>query len=224
MIRNWRESRESVLSSYLAQWTKSLRIVADRIALEVATAARSGELTVLWEQSDLQPDFSRGVVQFRVSPATFDEFFNSPTGYRGMFFQSAYLGTCTNAAIIIGVADSLRRVLPSTVVARVVLPGFVPAGQVDMEKARFLESLEPWLAKIWMCTVPITCSGERRPVPLGVGHEHIEVGHERSWVAICREPEDCFLEVKGAFVASFGLFQPKSISERGSRLESYGEA
>lgn len=218
MMRSWPEFERSELAPYSGMWRSTIDSFAGRIAAELTTAVLAGNIEVLWERSDLASGASRAAIQFKVSPELFDEFFNSPAGYRGMFRQDTYVGTCSNAVIIDVISGALANLLPEKFNAHDIGGEFVPSGRVSIEKTVFLRSLEPWLAKIWMCTVAILANGERRSLSLGVGHERIDVGLQHNWPAVCREPEDCILEVKGAFVASFGLFQSKSISERGKSI------
>jgi hypothetical protein len=57
-----------------------------------------------------------------------------------------------------------------------------------------------------------------------MSEEKINVGRQEPWMKICQNPNDCVIEVKGAFVSAHGLFQVKDPEVRAHTLSERGEA
>lgn len=84
----------------------------------------------------LNTDFARIIYCIQVSPDTFDLFFNSPSGYRGTYFQGPYAGLSANETLI----QALLPVLCSQ--------SLICATEVEKKFIR--ESLSSLSAKVWL--------------------------------------------------------------------------
>jgi hypothetical protein len=180
----------------------------------------------IWELSEMLPSAGRSVIQVRVTPAFFADFFNSSSGYRGMFRRGPRVGSATNAALVDAVQSMLSTVLSETVDAHLVAGGmsrFEWIGRKEIPRSTFLRSLDPSLAKVWYSTTEVCASGEIRQLPSGI-EGGIDVGLLHEWAEIRQDKENCVIEVKGAFVGSCGLFQTKDPEERARELSAKGQA
>ena len=180
----------------------------------------------IWELSENLPSVGRSVVQVRVTPEFFADFFNSSTGYRGMFRRGPRIGNATNAALVDVVRSTLSTVLADTVDACLVRGGtqLELIGRTGIPRSTFLRSFDPSLAKLWYCTAEVSASDGIRFLPFGIESGAIDLGLSEKWAAIRLDDGDCIIEVKGAFVWSCGLFQIKDPEVRARDLSMKGEA
>jgi len=124
----------------------SFSVISDQIASEMKVACCHQQ------PCDDNRQFSRVVFCVQISPSLFDLFFNSPNGYRGMYYQSPYRGLEANAAVIRGLA---RRLL-----------GWAASNCPDIDGVFAEESLSSHSAKVWLaeCGSHLCeqCAGEWR--------------------------------------------------------------
>jgi hypothetical protein len=214
----------STCADELRGFAKNVAAISDLVS-RVSSALKAVEsLTPLWEISEKYPSAGRSVIQFRVTPELFDLFFNSSAGYRAMFRRGPRIGGATNAALVASINELLSHALPEPVAAQLIEFGPKWKGQIGVQKADFLRSLDPSLAKVWYCTAEVESSGRIRVMPTGVSDAKIDIGLVHEWVEIRQTRGDCMLEAKGAFVGPYGLFQPKDPELRARTLFSKGEA
>lgn len=202
--------------------------LADRAAELVRTIVsaylEAPRQEILWEILRDAESIGRAVVQFPVSAAVFDEVFNSVSGYRAMYRAGPWIGSCTNSLIAKSIVELLSKAHPTVVPAWELRWGPEVTHQVEITAADFLRSIDPALSKLWYSTALVSHAGELRTLPSGISDRKIDVGLERAWVAVEQAPEDCFLELKGAFLGHAGLFQPKAPETRAIGLARYGSA
>ena len=89
--------------------------------------------------------------------------------------------------------------------------------------SQLVASLEPNLSKVWFCTALIQPGGVVQ-LPPGLTGPRILLDDGISWAAPYRDDADSWLDVKGAFVSSAGLYQPKDPVLRATKLHRTGEA
>ena len=197
------------------------------LATELASVLEMGNQSVLfWELLDESPSVGRAALQIPVGVELFERFFNSANGYRAMFRRGRRVGSATNAALIDGLITVLGRALPESVDAILVKKMgelLHLAGRQNVSRSTFLRSLDPCLAKIWYATQEIS-SENIRWLSSGVSGSKIDVGLEYTWHKIQQDPGNCLIEVKGAFVGSYGLFQVKDPELRATGLSTTGAA
>jgi len=206
------------------------QVAADisKFASRCGDALQTGDAPVaVWELSQCLPSIGRAVVQIHVGAEMFHEFFNSSAGYRAMFRLGPRVGCAANATIVCSVRDALSGKLPNSLHAHVIAlgdDGPRHAGRQVLDRATFLRSLDPSLAKVWYSTAVVGADGSIRRLPFGVSEDKIDVGLPNPWAAICQSPADCVLELNGAFVGPCGLFQGKDPEQRARTLAARGEA
>jgi len=192
-----------------------------------AALDRVDRIEPIWELSEKPSSVGRSVIQVRVTPEFFADFFNSSTGYRGMFRRGPRIGNATNAALVDVVRSRLSTALADTVDALLVRGGMQQPeldGRRAIPRSTFMRSLDPSLAKLWYCTAEVHASGGIRILPSGIESGAIDVGLPDKWAAIRLDDGDCIIEMKGAFVGSCGLFQIKDPEERARVLSTKGQA
>lgn len=99
----------------------------------------SKEMEILcrhYQVCDEHTDFSRVVYCIRVCPDTFDQFYNSPYGYRGTYFRDPYDGLKANANLI-------QRLSPQLLAKSV-------RGASQAKEHFISESLTSPSAKVWL--------------------------------------------------------------------------
>ena len=167
---------------------------------------------------------TRAVVQFAVGTSVFDWFFNARTGYRAHFRAHYKCGLRFNNQIVEAIGSVLDTRLPETVRVRELGRGFTDCGEALIPKAVLLSSLVPYLAKIWCCTKRIKSGGGIEDLPPGVvGEPRLLLGGE-SWVALWRDEDGAWLDVKGGFLGGTRPYQPKKPFERARTLQALGTA
>jgi hypothetical protein len=104
---------------------------------------------------DDAPDFSRVIYCVTVSPALFDQFFNSRHGYRAAYFRSPYEGLAANSLLLRSLLPSLLAAAPTHRCSK--NPTFI-------EESFTSESAKAWLAEsgIKLCGL---CDGEWKHNP-----------------------------------------------------------
>ena len=191
-----------------------------------AALDRVDRIEPIWELSEQLPTVGRSVIQVRVTPEFFADFFNSASGYRGMFRRGPRTGSATNAALVDVHRSTLSTVLADTVDACLVRGGtqLELMGRTAIPRSTFLRSFDPSLAKLWYCTAEVSASDGIRFLPFGIESGAIDVGLTEKWAAIRQGKIDCFIEAKGAFIAPYGLFQFKDPEVRAQELSVKGQA
>ena len=87
------------------------------LQVQIQSALRDGfsdgSVRLGWEPAHGEPEHRRGVVQFPVTPALFDWFFNARTGYRAHFRVHSECGLKFNTNLIERICQVLRKQLPT---------------------------------------------------------------------------------------------------------------
>ena len=177
-----------------------------------------------WELLEADDAVGRSVVQFKVAPNLFDLVFNEPLGYRGMYRRGPWTGASVNSLMVAKLKAGVAAKVPKVLDLQVLRSGPSLDGRKDIDQATFLRSLDPALSKVWYCTAEIRPNEELRLLPSGVSATKLEVGRPNPWAVLRQSPDDCIIEVKGAFVGPHGLFQVKDPERRGAVLSERGEA
>lgn len=202
-------SAESIAASVLGAFESALAAERVRIGME-----ESGS-----NSSDL-----RVTLQFHVGATLSDQFFNANTGYRAQFRRGWQRGLEYNRSIVTSirtvVAKSPQLVLP----ARRLTSKFEDCGALDVTREQVCASLDPNLSKVWFCARLITGDGQITQLLSGVVGPRLRLDQQTTWAAVTRDEECAWFDVKGAFVGSHGLYQPKDPIERAKKLGVNGEA
>lgn len=197
------------------------------LATGLASAMESDQTVLVWELCHEFPSAGRAVVQIPVTHDFFERFFNTSVGYRAMFRRGRRIGYATNAAIINRLVSLFERTQPESIdVILVIKSGdtLSVAGRISILRSVFIRSLDPSLAKVWYATQKISFE-QISWLSSGIsGGGKIDVGLSHPWNRIEQEPGDCFIELKGAFVGSCGLFQIKDPEIRAIGLSTTGAA
>jgi hypothetical protein len=144
-----------------------------------------------------------------------------------MFRRGPRVGSVANAIIVNATRDVVSQTLPELVETQVITlgdDGPEYTGRQVIDRSTFLRSLDPSLAKVWYSTAAIEERGTVRSLPFGVSGVKIDVGLPHLWAAIHQNAANCLLEVKGAFLGPWGLFQHKDPELRARTLSEKGEA
>jgi hypothetical protein len=190
------------------------------------SALTSGSVRLGWEQADNNPTDHRAVVQFPVGGKVFDTFFNGRAGYRAHFWVSPDDGLSFNDEIVELVNLKLSQRLPPKLPVCELVPGFQGVGMVEVSARLFLDSLtsERSLAKVWFCRKRIGHECVVEDLMVGLSGPRIRLSDGRTWAAPYAEDDDCWLDVKGAFLGRSGPYQPKDPVNRARGLNSTGTA
>src|SRR4051794_29750902 len=100
----------------------------------------------------------RAIVQFRISRALYDWFFNARTGYRSRFWIDPRTGIALNESIVATLNHTLERRLAPTIAARRIdvfdergSRTEKDGGAVAIQREEMVKSLSPNASKIWIC-------------------------------------------------------------------------
>jgi len=187
-------------------------------------AEKAGALRVGMEQSKSDPAHLRVVLQFHVGSELSDLFFNARTGYRAQFRIDWRMGLQYNADLIDAFRNQIVSLPRSELSARLLTSEFEDCGPHNISWAEVLDSLDRYLSKVWFCARLIGGDGQVTQLPSGVTGPRLRLDDGTTWVALSRDDADAWLDVKGGFVGSDGLYQPKDPIDRAKRLEATGEA
>ena len=153
----------------------------------------------------------------------FDRFFNARTGYRAHYRAAPEVGLKFNTEVIKVLRGELQSGSLDTFPGRRFDPGFIDIGEATITRDFLLKSLDSDISKVWLCTTLIGADGAHRQMATGTSDAKLLVdGGE--WVNWCRELEDSWLEVKGAFLRLHDVYQPKDSWKRALRLHESGMA
>jgi hypothetical protein len=166
---------------------------------------------------------ARAVIQFLLPPHAFDHFFNGRSGYRAHFWSSPALGLWFNYTLLLSVRQTLAAHMPMVVRGIRLAPDWVDAGTVPVTKDFVLTSLDPKLAKCWICTAPLRNGGGelvwwRYPPTLRIPRWNESEGRHAPY----RPVSKAFLDIKGGFVTVSRARQPKSPMKRAEQLHKTG--
>lgn len=184
---------------------------------------REDNLRIGIESASSEPQHHRVVLQFHAGASLYDQFFNARTGYRAHFRAHYERGLRFNARIIEAFRELLQVGLGVRIVARQLGCDFQDHGIIEVSKDLLLKSLDPHLSKIWTCTKRINGDGTINELPYGIDGE-IELAAGESWIALCRDDELSWLDVKGAFLGEIGTYQLKDPVVRAKQLHARGSA
>jgi hypothetical protein len=117
----------------------------------------------------------RAIVQFPVTPEVYDWFFNARTGYRAQFWEGPDVGDQYNRRILTTLREVLEG-LPDQITARKIAVQIVgdsrdeiDEGPITISREKIFQSLDPQVAKIWICERVIQMDGGNpRRVPHSV--------------------------------------------------------
>jgi hypothetical protein len=164
------------------------------------------------------------VLQFHVGESLSDFFFNARSGYRAQFRMDWRTGLEYNGNLIDGFRKEIASLPRSNLLARRLTSEFEDCGQLEITRSEVLESLDGHLSKVWFCARLISGGRHVTQLPSGVTGPRLRLTDETTWVTLARDDSDAWLDVKGAFVASNGLYQPKDPIDRAKWLQATGEA
>jgi len=177
------------------------------------------------EQNSSQPNDWRSILQFRVGTCLFDWFFNARTGYRAHFKKSPETGLKFNDAVVQVIVDTINAKASQTLDVTLLDIKYTYIGTSKMTREQFLLSFAPILSKIWLCALLIE-PGQIKQLPPGATGPKIRVSSpDNCWLAFYQELEaDAWLELKGAFSGTCGLYQPKDAIRRAKTIHQKGTA
>ncbi|WP_156938543.1 hypothetical protein [Mesorhizobium sp. LNHC252B00] len=170
-------------------------------------------------------DAPRVMFQFPVSPALYDWFFNSRTGYRAQYWASPKIGNAYNSRLLAHLKSIVGTWAPASGVAGRALSvqhhnghrQDIDLGRRTESRATVLASLDPLLSKIWICErllkddgnspawiAALSTSGPKLHVP-----QWIEHGAEYGLVPQFPDKRSAWLDIKGGYVLPNGnVVQP----------------
>jgi len=196
----------------------------DALVQALNSALSSSSYRVACESAEGAPCDRRVVLQFQVGVSLFDCFFNARTGYRAHFRADFRCGLAFNYEIIEAFRTCLAE-LPDAVRGHELDHNFENTGQCLIPKNFILNSLDPSQSKLWFCTQSILSdNGVERILPHLTG-EKIIIDRQCRWTAPFHDDDNLsWLDIKGAFVGSGGLYQPKDPIKRAKCLQETGTA
>lgn len=131
------------------------------LSAALSKAVRDGAFLVGWDSKDNAFRECRSVLQFPIPVELFDWFFNARTGYRACFWASPDNGLRFNAEIIDALLRCVARHFPEldqTLSVRRILLEICEnsraertEGEIRVTVREILRSLNPGLAKAWIC-------------------------------------------------------------------------
>ncbi|UPJ68109.1 hypothetical protein [Bradyrhizobium sp. 191] len=184
-----------------------------------------GEVRFARERAEGQPNDYRAVIQFHVGAHLFDWFFNGRRGYRAHFWADYQCGLRFNDQLIDALRSILETRIQDAVVGRELDDRFEDIGAARIARSFLINSLVPYLSKVWLCTKRIRLNGGTEWLPTGVLGPRILLGSDgSSWAAPHRDEDAAWLDIKGAFLGRAGVYQPKTPLERAKKLQATGEA
>lgn len=187
-------------------------------------ALKSGQLRIGMEQSSSNSSDLRVVLQFLIGESLYDLFFNANSGYRAQFRRDWQTGLAYNRSIVALIRSKLVSLLPAEVTARHLSSKFEDIGEITVSREQINRSLDPDLSKLWFCALLIMGDGRVVQLPAGVTGPRLRLDEQTTWAALIRDESDAWLDVKGAFLVSDGLYQPKNPTSRAKKLQLTGEA
>lgn len=198
--------------------------IADSVLASFESALATERVLIGMEESCSDSSDLRVILQFHVGELLFDRFFNANTGYRAQFRRGWQRGLDYNRRIISSictlVAASPRLILS----ARRLTSKFEDCGALEVTREQVSASLDPDMSKVWFCARLIAGGGKVTQLPSGVVGPRLRIDQYTTWAAVTRDEDSAWLEIKGAFVGSDELYQPKDSIARAKKLEASGEA
>jgi hypothetical protein len=135
-VAHWRVS--DVLSSRRSRLLQPPDPIAllGKAKAESESAARKGEIKLVWQPADEFPGFSRAEAKVPLEEDTFDQLFNGRSGYRAQYYLSPEEGVLYNHDLLTTLAPALEQAFLAACLA------------VDWELVR--RSLAGPHAKVWV--------------------------------------------------------------------------
>ena len=221
---------------------------ADDLSFAILDAFRSA---ITDDQLRFAVDCDQGrprvILQFPVANSLYDWFFNARTGYRAEFWARAERGHEYNKQLVIRMSVLLWKSLPASIIARKIFTRFIGGGSREdtdtgstiIHRDTIIRSLDPELSKLWVCERLIQVDGsnprntraienaQRYPpkliVPRWAQAKHPKTGDVGEGLrAPYPDLPECWLDLKGAFVAPDTVYQLKSPKERAVSLHERG--
>ena len=178
-----------------------------------------------FDESGRSVDDLRAVVQFPVGEQAFDCFFNSHTGYRAQFRKGAEHGSEQNSLLISMLRRELEAYESDSILARRLTCSFDDRAPMTASKQDVLASLSPPLSKVWFCAKLIRHNGGIDELTVFSSTPDLVFrGGFAPWRSVYAEDPNAWLDVKGAFVSSSGLYQLKDSMFRAKGLFCRGTA
>lgn len=218
------DARDPERAQHLRQappWQKLVESVRD--ALHVALASNSARFGL--DESGRDSNDLRGVVQFQLDKSLFDWFFNSTTGYRAQFRIGRANGLAMNAHLICQLASELTHFADADITLHRYTSEFNYKGSSPDKVCRVATTLNPRLAKVWVCEKLIGRTGQIERLFVSRTGPKLRMPETAPWSSLYPEDAYGWLDVKGAFVPSAGRpYQLKSPEARAATLEERGSA
>jgi hypothetical protein len=177
-----------------------------------------------FDESSVDPRHLRGIVQFPLGRLLFDQLFNSTQGYRAQFRIGRANGLDMNAQLIRAIADELRSFAEADAVIHRLTSDFIHKEAAPGKIGQVVSTLYPQLSKVWACEQLIVQSGQIQELFVSRTGPRLLFRDSDPWSSLYPEDADGWLDVKGAFIAPSGAYQPKAPSMRAAMLEERGNA
>jgi hypothetical protein len=181
----------------------------------------------------------RAIFQFPVARDIYDWFFNGRTGYRAQFWAGPVIGDRHNRRIVQRLRNALEG-LPEEIIAREIDVEIIGApreeidkGPVRLRRETVLKSLDPQVAKIWICERLIQTNGSNPHPTLAaeIAQRHLPKLEIPRWASAEKDghigegvrapyPEEPsgWLDLKGGFIGSDEVYQLKCPTKRSNDL------
>lgn len=199
-------------------------LLMSTILVRFKEALSTGQVRTGMEMSATNMADLRPTLQFHVGETLFDQFFNAITGYRAQFRLNWQQGLAFNRNFVDQIRCAVAAHAPNLIIARLLSSEFNDAGPLEIPRDKLWASLDPDLSKIWCCSRLITSDGHVIQLPSGLTGPRLLLSDNSTWACIARNEPDAWLDVKGAFLGTHGLYQPKNPIERAKILAISGEA
>jgi hypothetical protein len=206
------------------QAAPSCERIFEQCQQSLATSLARGQLRVGFDEAGPNAADLRAVLQFAVAQQLFDCFFNAHTGYRGQFRLGWANGLARNEALIEQLRVPLASAATLGIAARRLSSTFEDRGPEPTSITRVLESLDPYLSKVWFCKRLLHHDGQVTALRVELSGPRLPFDDYDSWASVIADEGDCWLDVKGAFLGSSGLYQLKDPAKRAKDMQRDGTA
>jgi hypothetical protein len=166
----------------------------------------------------------RAVVQFPLGRDLFDWLFNGQSGYRAQFRIGAENGLIQNSRLISSLSAQLSLSGLHEITASRLTSAFEYKEPFVCTIDRVIASLDPKLSKVWACERLINPVGGVQNLFISRTGPRLTLVDCQPWSSFYPEDAPGWLDMKGAFIGSAGVYQIKSPEERAATLECRGSA
>jgi hypothetical protein len=212
-------------------------------------AQRNGAIRLVIDSKRESFESFRAMTQFTVHRDLYDWFYNARTGYRAAFWRDPMIGIEFNHRIVAALAGILAERLSDDVTVRAIqIIETNDTSREDRDRGRklvqrdsFIRSLDPSVAKVWICErlhrneggriddIGLPVFREARDGPKLIvprwASAVISQGDDPGFGLLAPRPSEeyCWLDFKGGVIAKSGeLVQPKPNDLRALQLHNIG--